>query len=835
MPLSQMIHPLGANFNKQAINTLMRTAILRLHDKHFYVTDILHKLETEYAVSLSRGRFDDLFMTRPSRDIVAPLDLFEQVLTVMFGHDPYVLTTNELIQLLIAMRVPLDQLQRYTKYGTRQEWHKHINTLVLQSLQPNTLFFGREELLNSMLQTLVTHQYIELTGERGIGKTSLALELMKHYRTTTTNSYYIDGSAITSIATLFGAIAQAVGVKSLGQEPVELRLGVVLQHKPHLVVIDNVVEPSLFSRATIITQFQQKFPQIKLVITSQHYTNATHSSKELVHYEVPPLTYDTIDTPAAKLFQQIFYARHNITISEAQLLYICQQTAGNPMQISMYANTLAIHYVSGGNEGITQQFYENLTPSELQLITLLMIFPTAMNSTFFHYVAFHAFDFAQSPRDQLIQDLIQRKIVIQLAATNQYTIHDELRQLFRQVLNPSQITIVVDQIVHIFMCDTIIWDSDKQHRAFNFTAKEYIQLLAFIDYLIMHSLAHSATSLLVTWHRLLIRYGLASETIVLLERTHSATLPTALVPVYHLTMATLYAERGMFETALTCLTDARDMLPPDQALLLSAQIDIQNAAISLNYLTHDDLPLFAQLTNTLNSHIAILHTPTSTYVLTGVYNQLAHIHFHMGNFTESLEYNRLEIALLRSIKSSFMLTEALNNRSLILMMIGHISIARDTVTDAIDQYIRYEMPLRIAQAQLRLALIALYMNDISAAQHALHVAIMPIIQFGNLKDILYFLDLHIGLLVHLKLYQDGVILYQLATQFRTERNVSRGAVFERALATPLAVAAANLPPYPITAGFILHDTLDFYDTLVALRDKFHYAALFAVQTPLPSN
>ena len=65
-----MILPLGANFNKQAINTLMRTAILRLHDKHFYVTDILHKLETEYAVSLSRGRFDDLFMTRPTRDIV---------------------------------------------------------------------------------------------------------------------------------------------------------------------------------------------------------------------------------------------------------------------------------------------------------------------------------------------------------------------------------------------------------------------------------------------------------------------------------------------------------------------------------------------------------------------------------------------------------------------------------------------------------------------------------------------------------------------------------------------------------------------------------------------
>ncbi len=811
------------NFNKHVINTLMRTAILRLHDKRFYVSDILHKLESTYSVSLSRGRFDDLFMTRPTRDIVAPLDLFEQVIAVMFAYDDTVLTTSELVQLLNAMRVPLDQLQRFTKYGNPQEWYSAIHTHVLQSLHTNTLLFGREEFITNIMQTLTTHPYMILTGVRGIGKTSIVHELMRQYRTRTINCYYVEGSSITSIATLFSTFAHAVGVKSLGQEPVELRLGIVLQHYAHLVVIENFVTSALFPITTIITQFQQKFPHVKLVITGQPMSHGSVTPNGLVQYEVPPLTHDTIDSPAAKLFQHIFYARHTSVIAPAQLQYICQHTAGNPLQISLYANTLIIQYSNGTQQDIAQKFYTSLTSQESQLLTLLLSLPTAINNTFMAYVTSHIFALTQVTYNQLLQELIQRKIIIQLTNTNQYTIHDELRQLLQDIVTPSQITIMVEQVAQVMMRDTIVWDNDPKDEQFRFAAPEYTQLLQFIDALIMRAAITTATALLVTWHKLVIRYGLASEAILLLERITITRLPADLIPYYHLSIGTLYAERGMFDLALLHLTDARNTTLPHHAPALLAQITIQYTAVSLNYLAHDDRVFFEQLTNALHSHIADHQAPESMYILAGIYNQLAHLSFHMGNFIESLDFFRQAIVLLRDVNSTIVLSETLNNRALTLMMIGHISIARDTINDVIDQYTHYAMPLRTAQAQLRLALIAHYMNDIDTAQQALHDAIIPIIQFGNLKDILYFLDLHIGLLIHRKFYRDGIIIYQLSTRFRAERNVSRGDIFEHALATPLSIAHTELQQQPVANGLILHDQLDFYGTLVALRDKFHYA------------
>ena len=98
------------------------------------MVDILHILEHEYQIQLSRAKFDDWFMTRPERKKFAPLPVFEAVVKVLFYFDANVLNIIEMKQLIDARGIPVLWLQRFASLFSRDDWQHLLQSYGLMQI-----------------------------------------------------------------------------------------------------------------------------------------------------------------------------------------------------------------------------------------------------------------------------------------------------------------------------------------------------------------------------------------------------------------------------------------------------------------------------------------------------------------------------------------------------------------------------------------------------------------------------------------------------------------------------------------------------------------------------
>ena len=113
--MTTRVRAYNPDIDKESINRIMRNALMRLHVQHIFVTDILNALAKDDRLKMTRVKFDDWFMTRPKRVIVAPMPIFVGVITVMFRYDARVLDYQELKELLDARCVPTTYIHRFAR------------------------------------------------------------------------------------------------------------------------------------------------------------------------------------------------------------------------------------------------------------------------------------------------------------------------------------------------------------------------------------------------------------------------------------------------------------------------------------------------------------------------------------------------------------------------------------------------------------------------------------------------------------------------------------------------------------------------------------------------
>lgn len=152
---------------------------------------------------------------------------------------------------------------------------------------PLDALIGREAAIAPLVQSLRSRspRLLVLTGPGGVGKTRLALAAAREAAAS-----FADGAIFVSLAPvrdpalLAVAIAQAAGLRALGEVPLADRLPQVLAERDSLLVLDNFEH--LLAAAGLASELLAACPRLTILVTSRARLRLTGESVVLV----PPLS-----------------------------------------------------------------------------------------------------------------------------------------------------------------------------------------------------------------------------------------------------------------------------------------------------------------------------------------------------------------------------------------------------------------------------------------------------------------------------------------------------------------------------------------------------------------
>jgi predicted ATPase len=248
-------------------------------------------------------------------------------------------STRDLARDLAAVR------DRLADVPTR-EAEPRRNNLPVQ----RTAFIGRERESDDLRQLLSRPgiHLVTLTGPGGIGKTRLALQVAGEMADQFPSGVcFVALSAISERGLIASAIAQAVGVREIGntslQENLMEYIGALSQ--PMLLVLDNFEH--LVSAAPIVAQMLTAGPKLKVVVTSQAPLHIYGEHE----FPVPPLALPDPKSnpplevlsrlPAIELFVERAQAvKHQFALTKENapaVAAICSRLDGLPLAIELAA------------------------------------------------------------------------------------------------------------------------------------------------------------------------------------------------------------------------------------------------------------------------------------------------------------------------------------------------------------------------------------------------------------------------------------------------------------------------------------------------------------------
>ncbi len=811
-------------FDKEQIIALMHTAFGRLRKLDVHVMDVVNALRTRHP-QMTRARFDDQFMIRPERDCTATVAFVADLVQVMYGFSAQVWSADELLQLLIALRVPVNQIAQYGVYFWGDAWanalQKHATGLYVANTASTLV--GREEILQQIRSDVLQRRHVVLSGEAGIGKTTLAMELARIYELQhAQHVYYLDMQRITSLSGLHQHIADVFQIRPMGNEPLLLRLKMVLDQRQWYLMLDGLDAMAEVLPTVWLSHLLRNFPTLRYIITTRE-TDLADVLPDCVHVNVPSLPCDGMQSAAPVLFMRVYRQAGGRIDNSMQVIEMCRGVNGNPLMVSMLANAMAgSKSALVATDPIEHMLY-GLAPTELRLVTLVVLLQRPVSVQFLRMIVPQMTDYTDASLRETLTELTRRGVLIALDAQEQYAVHMVIRQVWQQRIPQQEQHQLLRAVTQVILDIDHSWEDDAPRMRRYVMPGTVGMVVHIVDVLLEYGLHDLAIAILVQWHTLWLRHGLTLEAIELCERCivlypddHPQTMELNYV------LGSLYAVRGAVNLALVYLNKARDFALEHNDHYLWARIAVERGMVGLYAVQDVHGELFVELSQdvvtAMNYFAEIKRTPWQSRAA----DMIAYMYFSVGDVRQALEYNDLALKLFRTQGITLGLLDASWNRGLILMAIGDFAAARSYLLQAHQEYAEMGLFINAAHCNLRLAAIAVLSGEVDEGLSTITAAFEVLYRVGGMQDLLYIIDIYSGYLMHRQRVHDTLVLVELSQRFRAERGISRGIMLDQVMEQQVALAQRMASQIPFT-DTMFHANMTFYEVMLQMRTHLQVA------------
>jgi len=212
--------------------------------------------------------------------------------------------------------------------------------------QPTPLI-GREREVDEVRQLLLGHDthVLTLTGPAGTGKTRLAVAVAASLLEAFTHGvFFVNLASVLDPAMVISAIAETLGIRGAGEEPIAERVRQHLAQRQVLLVLDNFEQ--VLGAAAQVGELAAACSEVKMLVTSREGLQVRWERQ----YEVPPLALpcltrpllkEVAQSPAVALFVQRAQAADpgfSLTEENARAVAeICARLDGLPLAIELAA------------------------------------------------------------------------------------------------------------------------------------------------------------------------------------------------------------------------------------------------------------------------------------------------------------------------------------------------------------------------------------------------------------------------------------------------------------------------------------------------------------------
>ncbi|HEY7208027.1 MAG TPA: BTAD domain-containing putative transcriptional regulator [Gaiellaceae bacterium] len=199
---------------------------------------------------------------------------------------------------------------------------------------PATVTVGRDAEIDRLQRRLLSSpdSLVTLVGPSGIGKTRLALEVVRRLDGCFANGiHFVELAALTDPALVVPTLGRVLGVREQPERPWHASLADAVAPLHALIVLDNFEH--LLDAAPDVAELLRHAPELKLLVTS---TTVLRLAGEVV-VSVPPLDPDDARALFLRQAAQAGVPPATVKSSDAAIDAICARLEGSPLAIELAA------------------------------------------------------------------------------------------------------------------------------------------------------------------------------------------------------------------------------------------------------------------------------------------------------------------------------------------------------------------------------------------------------------------------------------------------------------------------------------------------------------------
>lgn len=779
-------------FDKTAINDLMRTVVGRLRKQKITISDIVNQLNAN-GVIISHAKFNDWFMTRPERDTTAPIAVFNQLFNVLFTFNPQIMTASELFSLLIASRIPINVIHAYAHYVPNNEWNKMLELHGIHNTVWDDAIIGQDAVMQQLFMELLANKCQILVGEPGVGKTAIAVALLRQYQMHKGSPVIqINLDQVRSFSQLQKRMLAQFDILNNDYQPQTKQIdNYIVRHKP-IILFDGFAESEYFTVTQWLKYMQANFMPFMWLITSQNPIEVSMSST-IQPKTIAPLVFDKIDSPGWILAKRCLFRNSMFAPTRELLQFITQNTFGNPRAIRLMAD-----YLQTTNFVVSLPFNVNMlvhldhtAHTILELATLLQV---PLSEQFMGIIAPAICEIPLAKVEEYVKMLKNKGYLISIDnPLGEYLLVQ--RVVLSQImttLSPVKRIHYLQLIFHI-LCNGLTIDMKFPLNRLYFRGDLPI-VLQLATLMLQAGMIDDCALLCCLCSHIAIEVGNTADIIEIMEQC-ARILPSqsSTYSEIQLGLGKLYSERGLTPNAIHCFTQVR----ASELLRTNDYFRARVAVIqALGYVVRDvnlQQSNFEFLCHELALAIDYFLVQQHIEWQGRANHCLAYLHLFAGHVKLAHQHAAIALHLISSINTPSSVNDfyadVLRSHAMTLSLMGDHLLARNQLKQALVEYQQTFRIIEVLQTYMRLALNELFVRDIQAATNYFYIIIQEMHKSGNAKSVLYCIDIYTVLLVLQKKIGYARQLFQLCNRFREERAISRGIVFDQLIAQIIAQSA----------------------------------------------